>query len=1510
MAAEAVSRIASLASDALVNIGPAISSLPSPTSAITIPVGGDAISAVLSPSSGQTSPALTSILSSASVKTILNTVLRLDELAAVPVVFHFGVDAQGDLSDVLLLRNSVSFFLLSNTAQQAHDHALLASRLARTQRTPVVHVFYQIAGQVEETSEDAIMQFLYAKADPPKVNGSANGYTNGHANGLTNGHANGHANDHSNGHANGHPNGTEVADSSDASFKNYETVALETLKLVRRAVRPFATSGSADSSHTVIFTLGRALPAVEVDGVLIHSISLASPLPSARLLALIPTSASSVFVIEDAARWSMKWTPLYLDIITALQAREPRPTVRSGLLGDTTGIEANDILKLVGSSGPILLSSPSYSAVAANGSTVVEDAPGIHIPKHEGSYTKVLQHLFGDRLEVANSPELVKSKGELATTPEFALGRVRAQLEEREKLVAAIEELLASAKLTPADHAQLSAWLLDGRKKVDESTLAAYPQLSGLTQHLPSRSRWIIGSDAWAYDIGSSGLHHLIASALDVNILIIDSTPYTKRTSIQGGKRDIGLYAMNHGDVYVASVAVYAGYAAVLQACTEADAFRGPSVVLAYLPHSGDTTPALEVLKETKMAVDAGWWPLYRWNPSKEEPFTLDGDAVKNDLKAFLDRQNHISQLVRKQPQLAAELVGSLGASVREARRKKAEQAYEDLLGGLDAPSLVVLFASDGGNAEKKAKRLVGRAKARGVQVQVVAALDTVTLDGLKEQDALVIFVTSTAGQGEPPQNARSFFKALNAAAASDEKILPQLKYGVFGMGDSHYWPRKEDAHYYNKPSKDLDARLEKLGGERVVALGLGDDQDADGAETGLKPWEALLWKALGVDGVEVTEVEPEPITNEHIKAASGYLRGTIAEGLEDSTTGALAPSDGQLTKFHGIYQQDDRDIREEREGAGAEPAYSFMIRVRMPGGVCTPWQWNAMDRIADERGNGTFKITTRATFQFHGVIKKELKPAIGGINRALLDTLAACGDVNRNVICSSVPSFSKLHAQVFAFSVALSEHLVPRTTAYHEIWLDGIDGGKKKLVAGEAVKDFEPLYGEFYLPRKFKIAVAVPPTNDVDVFANDLGFIAIVNPVDGSLAGFNVSIGGGMGVTHGNKKTYPRAGSIIGFVPIGAGAQEGKAATEEGGAWWEGCKIAEAVMIVQRDNGNRVDRKNARLKYTIDRLGLDVYKSEVESYLSTNLPPSYRSKGGYKLAAAAPYTFDRNTDDYGWHQGEDGRWHYVMFVENGRIQDEPGSGMQVKSGLAELARVMESWTDASLNAKGRIARDGPTSLGGVGHAPSDSGPSFRLTANQHPVVSGIPEDKVDEVVAVMRKWKLPGAEGPYGKGTKQEGVAAAEVSALRASSSACVAFPTCGLAMAESERYLPLLVTKVEAICEAAGLRNDSIVMRMTGCPNGCARPYLAEIAFVGKAPGTYLMLLGGGFYGQRLNKIYRESVTEPEILAILGPMIKRYALEREQGERFGDWTIRAGYISATTEGRLWYEGMGGNDQ
>ena len=903
----------------------------------------------------------------------------LPELSDSPVVVHIALpDADQDLSNLLLLRSSVPFFVFSRTPNDAYRNALLLSKLSRVEKKAAIHVFYDKETEISQLTDDGVRSFLWSNT--AKINGT---------------------------------NGTgAISHSAEHLYALYQSVSSSVDSLFDSPSGPFSRTGS-DTPSTLVITVARPTSNLDIDGIAFIDLSLLAPLPS--LHHLFSPSVERILVVEQAWNWPTKWSPLYLDVLGAVQQLStPHPSVRSVTLGSSDGISADSIRALLEES-----STSSPSVRLSLGPLPRESPPTSNppfVPKHEASYTKILGRLFDDRLDIANSPSLVPSEGHAATTPEYALGRLRKQLAQREELVSLVENLLQDYDTPPGLHKPLSRWLasrnepVQGKAAADEvitsienfSTHPLIQPLLSFTSLLRFPSRWIIGSDAWSYDIGSSGIHHLIASGLNVNILILDTTPYSARNTVDPHRRkkDIGLYAMNHGDVYVASVAVYSSYSQVLQALIEADKFNGPSVVLAYLPYVTEDTSPLEILKETKLAVDAGYWPLYRWNPAKEredkDPFTLDSDSVKNDLQQFLDRQNHLSQLTTSKPQLAAELVSSLGETVKEARKNRAKQAYSDLLTNIDAPPLLVLYGSDGGKAEKVAKRLANRGKLRGLST-TVSTMDSTSLDDIAKEEYVAI-VTSTAGQGEFPQNARTLWKAISAAATRGDRPLSKTKFTVFAMGDSHYWPRPEDAQYYNKPGKDLNTKLESLGAERFVELGLGDDQDADGPETGYKLWEPKLWKALGIDSVEIEEAEPEPITNEHIKAASQYLRGTIAQGLVDNTTGALAPSDTQLTKFHGIYQQDDRDIRDERQAQGVEPAYSFMIRVRMPGGVCGPQQWLLMDQIADEHGNGTFKITTRQTFQFHGVIKRHLKPAIQDINRALLDTLAACGDVNRLV--------------------------------------------------------------------------------------------------------------------------------------------------------------------------------------------------------------------------------------------------------------------------------------------------------------------------------------------------------------------------------------------------------------------------------------------------------------------------------------------------------------------------------
>jgi sulfite reductase (NADPH) hemoprotein beta-component len=563
------------------------------------------------------------------------------------------------------------------------------------------------------------------------------------------------------------------------------------------------------------------------------------------------------------------------------------------------------------------------------------------------------------------------------------------------------------------------------------------------------------------------------------------------------------------------------------------------------------------------------------------------------------------------------------------------------------------------------------------------------------------------------------------------------------------------------------------------------------------------------------TPVSPNPVSktpvsrNEEIKQASRYLRGTIADGLGRAITGAISEDDAQLTKFHGTYLQDDRDLRPERRKKKLEQAYSFMIRVRVPGGVCTPAQWLALDQAASDYANGTLRLTTRQAFQFHGVIKSNLKRTMQAINENLLDTIAACGDVNRNVMCNPNPHQSEAHAQALELARAISDHLTPRTGAYHEIWLDG-----EKVVSNEVE---EPIYGPHYLPRKFKTVVAVPPSNDVDVFAQDLGFIAITD-AKGQVAGWNVAVGGGMGMTHGEPETYPRTADVMGFCT-----------TEQA------VDVAEKVVLVQRDFGDRANRKHARLKYTIEDRGIDWFRGEVERRL------------GYRLEEPRPFRFEDTGDRYGWTKDHRGNWHYTLFIENGRVRDTPERPM--KTGLAEIAKLH------------------------VG--------DFRLTANQNLIIASVrPRHKA----TINKLLKAHGLTNDF--------------SGLRLNAMACVALPTCGLALAESERYLPDLVSALEDAIEGAGLRDDEIVIRMTGCPNGCARPYLAEIGLVGRAPGRYNLYLGAAFDGSRLNKLYGKDLDHDEIVGALTPLIGAYAKERMDGERFGDFVIRKGYVAPTTSG------------
>lgn len=1428
-AEEACARIAFLASDIVISVQPALAqeSAFSPTltklstsssgvEIVKVRQNADPLLSAIEPAKCGRFVAVTTTSS-----VLVPAITHLYTLAAYPVVLHVALDSFSGIPDyasITAIRNSGWSFLHSESLQETQDIAISAHALARASKKGVIHFF-----DAKALSEDhpisledkSLLESLIVSLEKDDVLSTPT---------------------------------TSILDHLTRIWGRIASVT-------SRQYHPFEYSGP-ENAENCLFVFGsdagvfaEAIDAAKSDEVYaklaLVTPRLYRPWLGVSLLESIPNSVKRIAVLEQIHRKTTKWGPILIDVLSSVKSSPIGiQTIVGHQLGRITSETAAQALR--GIVQNLVLEKPVQNLQVGSIEMVdpaADIAHGLGAPSLETAYTKILDQLFGETLYVANS---LKSKdagvsATIAASPEFGFGSLLARKEMRLRFAKDLKDAALSGDIDTQEAKDSVAKWSAAIAESDPSKVAATAEAvvsslgadtSSLSKELLKRqnflrreSLWLIGSDAWSYDLGNSGVHHVLASGENVNMLIIDSTPYSERMAIDADRRkkDIGLYAMNFCNAYVASVAVYGSYTQVLQAIMEADKFEGPSVVLAYLPYFGETDSPLTVLQETKKAINSGYWPLYRWNPKNEgagsSNFSLDSERIKKELKQFLERDNRLTQLMNKNPAFSASLAQDYGSEIREKQKRKAKDAYNQLLEGLYGAPLTVLFASDNGNAQSVAKRLGNRGKARGLKTIVMAMEDYPVEDFALEEN--VVFVTSTAGQGEFPQNGKPFWDAIKDNTDLD---LANVNFSVFGLGDSHYWPRKEDKIYYNKPAKDLDRILGNFGGKRLADVGLGDDQDPDGYETGYQEWEPKIWTALGVDNVEGLPEEPPPLTNEDIKLASNFLRGTIKEGLQDTSTGAISASDQQLTKFHGTYMQDDRDVRDERKAQGLEPAYSFMIRCRLPGGVATPKQWLQMDDIAMELGNQTMKLTTRQTFQFHGVVKGKLKPAMQAINRALMTTIAACGDVNRNVMCSPIPHQSAYHREVYKCSQKISDHLLPSTTAYHEIWLKD-DNDEKVQVAGDAVQDFEPLYGPTYLPRKFKISIAIPPHNDTDVYAHDIGLIAIRGD-NNHLAGFNLLAGGGMGATHNNKKTYPQLGRTLGFVSA------------------DKVHIAcEKVMLVQRDHGDRKNRKHARLKYTIDDMGLDTFREKVEELW------------GEKFEPERPFKFESNIDVFGWQKDEVGLSHFTMFIENGRIEDT--AEFQMKTGLREIAKVHKG--------------------------------EFRLTGNQHLILSNVAEEDLPKIKELLAKYKLDNLH----------------FSGLRLSSSACVAFPTCGLAMAESERYLPVLISKLETCLEENGLSQDSIVMRMTGCPNGCARPWLAEVAFVGKAYGAYNMYLGGGYHGQRLNKLYRSSIKEDEILDIMKPLLKRYSLEREEGEHFGDFCIRIGTIKATREGRDFHDNV-----
>lgn len=555
--------------------------------------------------------------------------------------------------------------------------------------------------------------------------------------------------------------------------------------------------------------------------------------------------------------------------------------------------------------------------------------------------------------------------------------------------------------------------------------------------------------------------------------------------------------------------------------------------------------------------------------------------------------------------------------------------------------------------------------------------------------------------------------------------------------------------------------------------------------------------------------VEGKLSDNERLKRESKHLRGTIVKDLSDDVTGGFTADNFQLIRFHGMYQQDDRDIRAERLKQKLEPLQNVMLRARLPGGVITTKQWIQIDKFAQDYSiYGSIRLTTRQTFQFHGVLKPHIKSMHQTLNASGIDSIATAGDVNRNVLCTSNPIESAVHQQAWEWAAKISEHLLPKTNAYAEIWLDG-----EKV---ESTQEDEPILGNNYLPRKFKTTVVIPPHNDVDVHANDLNFVAIAK--GDKLIGFNVLVGGGLAMTHGDKSTFPRKADDFGFISLD-----------------KTLDVAAAVVSTQRDWGNRVNRKNAKTKYTLERVGVENFKQEVQK------------RADVKFAPSRAYEFTSRGDRFGWVEGIDGKHHLTLFIENGRILDYPGKPL--KTGMLQIAKVH------------------------VG--------DIRLTANQNLIVAGVPssQKQIIEDIAVSH------------------GLMRADVSKQRQDSMACVSLPTCPLAMAEAERYLPDAVTEIEGILEKHGLTGQSIIYRITGCPNGCGRAMLAEVGLVGKGPNKYNLHLGGNKEGTRIPRLYRENISDAEIMAILDQLIGQWAINKQPNEAFGDYVIRASIVKPVVD-------------
>mmetsp|Transcript_6841 Transcript_6841/g.14659 ORF Transcript_6841/g.14659 Transcript_6841/m.14659 type:complete len:929 (-) Transcript_6841:553-3339(-) len=847
--------------------------------------------------------------------------------------------------------------------------------------------------------------------------------------------------------------------------------------------------------------------------------------------------------------------------------------------------------------------------------------------------------------------------------------------------------------------------------------------------------------------------------------------------------KDPGVHAMEHPGTYVATLEVVVDGRELTaddrfyEILEEARDYNGPVVLIA-------------ILHERPF--------LYRYNPSAEQAFTPDSGTMTSIIESFLQREEQLVLFVKKEKEMAGE--GAEGAA----------GALAAGLGSASEGEVTVLYASDTGHAEECARKMsrIIKLAGRPVQMKTMNSAKDAPLQGL------MLFVTSTAGKGEFPANGTGFWENLE----SRKENVEGLTFSTLSLGDSKYWPEPE---HFAAAGRRLHQKLVDLGGTPLLDIAISDEQDADGYRTGFSAWEKELRKAMSLkagDDAGAAADEAPHKTPEQAKYDSNYLRGTLSTSLRDRTTGGIPQPDQVVIKHHGIYQQDDRDMRAERQALGLENAFSFMIRVRQTAGDGNAAQWRAIDEIASTLGKPNLKITTRQTWQLQGIQKHNLIESVRMIQRACMDSIAACGDVARMVCCTSNPMATTpaLMDECVHYTKEIHDHCLPKTRAWHEIFiLDDAVPNKKYKVGGSTPFEEEPLYGRTYLPRKFKMAVAIPPYNDVDIYTHDVGFIAIIE--NNQLKGFNVIIGGGLGYTHNNRATFPRLGSMLGFI------EKDKAKY-----------VAEMVIAVQRDHGCRSDRKHARLKYTVHDHGIDWYRAQVEDLL------------GAKFEPARPFEFTERSDPVGWMENAAGH-HLGIYIEEGRV-----AGRE-KEGLRKLA-------DRDIC-------------------------KFRMTCNQGLILTHIKTEDKAVVESIMEE---------HGIRYKRD----ERVSGLRSASNACSALPLCPLAFSEAERYLPDLVSLLEAEARRYGLFDEQISIRMTGCPNSCGRPEMAEIGLVGRAPGSYNLYLGGDHLGTRANRIYKEGLEEAQIIEEVSPLLGKYAANREPGERFGNFLVRSGVVKPNNYG------------